>query len=228
LVVGLFLRTALKAEAPVVPYTATSKIEAVRLSDGSSLQLDLATALDVQLSDERRDILLRQGRAMFQVAKDANRPFVVDTGVGTVTALGTQFQVQREDDLVSVTLLEGSVGISSAGGGNGARTLRLAPGQKANYTPATNSWAVEAADAAAVTSWSQGFHVFGGTPLRQAVVEINRYSSLKLELADASVGDLVVSGSFKLGDVRAVAEALPYALPIKTSERAASILISKR
>ena len=228
LAVGLFVRTALKQDIPAVPYATTNKIEAVKLSDGSSLQLDLATVIDVKLGDERRDIVFRQGRAMFQVAKDARRPFVVDAGVGTITALGTQFQVQREGDLVSVTLLEGSVGISSTGEGSGARMLRLAPGQKANYTPAMNSWAVEAADAAALTSWSQGFHVFGGTPLREAVAEINRYSKVRLELADASVGNLVVSGSFKLGDGKAVSEALPYALPVKTSEHAGTILISNR
>lgn len=228
LVVGLFVRTAIKPGVPRVPYTATNEIEAIELSDGSTLQLDLATAIEVQVSNERRDVVLHQGRAMFEVAKDASRPFVVDAGVGTVTALGTQFQVQREGDLVSVTLLEGSVGILSAGEGNGARMLRLAPGQVANYTPATSSWAVEAGDAAAMTSWSQGFHVFGATPLRQAVAEVNRYSSLKLELADPSLGELVISGSFKLGDGKQVAEALPFALPIKTSELDGKIVISKR
>src|SRR3546814_2068180 len=54
------------------------------------------------------DIEFRQGRAMFDVAHDASRPFVVDAGLGTVTALGTRFQVQRNEDRVSVTLLEGA------------------------------------------------------------------------------------------------------------------------
>lgn len=228
LILGLFLRTTLQPDIPLVPYTAYERIETVQLTDGSSVQLDLATAIDVRLSEKRRDISLRQGRAMFEVAKDANRPFVVDAGVGTITALGTKFQVQREAEHVSVTLLEGVVGIVSTSNGGDSRMLRLAPGQKANYTPTTQSWTVEAADVEAVTSWSEGFHIFGATPLRQAITEINRYSDVKLTLADPSVGDLVVSGSFKLGDGKAVSEALPYALPVKTSEQAGNIVISRR
>lgn len=228
LALGLFLRTTLQPDTPAEPYTASDKIESVQLSDGSSVQLDLATAIDVQLTEKRRDIALRQGRVMFEVAKDARRPFVVDTGVGTITALGTKFQVQREAELVSVTLLEGIVGIASTGNRGDPRMLRLAPGQKATYTPTTQSWMVEATDVEAVTSWSEGFHIFGATPLRQAITEINRYSDVKLALAEPSVGDLVVSGSFKLGDGRTVSEALPYALPVRATEQAGRIVISKR
>src|SRR3546814_3285689 len=128
---------------------------------------------------------------MFDVARDPSRPFVVNAGVGTVTALGTRFQVQRSENRVSVTLLEGAVGIATAGHGD-ARSLRLVPGQTAYYAPQTQSWTVETTDAAALTSWSQGFHVFGATPLRDALAEINRYSDVKLVLSDPSLGDLAL------------------------------------
>src|SRR3546814_15015536 len=90
---------------------------------------------------------------------------------------------------MSVTLLEGAVGIATAGHGD-ARSLRLVPGQTAYYAPQTQSWTVETTDAAALTSWSQGFHVFGATPLRDALAEINRYSDVKLVMSDPSMGDL--------------------------------------
>src|SRR3546814_7306185 len=120
---------------------------------------------------------------MFDVAHDASRPFVVDAGVGTVTALGTRLQVQRNEDCVSVTLLEGAVGIATTGHGD-ARSLRLVPGQPAHYAPQTRRWTVEVTDADALTSWSQGLPVFGATPLRDALAEINRYSDVKLVLSD--------------------------------------------
>src|SRR3546814_4700891 len=74
---------------------------------------------------------------MFRVAHDASRPFIVDAGAGRITALGTQFQVQREGEAVSVMLLEGSVGIDSAREGDERRLLRLVPGQRASYAPTT-------------------------------------------------------------------------------------------
>lgn len=228
LVLGLCMLLAWRSQPAAVPYAAAATIASVRLADGSSVQLDLATAIDVRLGRARREVALRQGRAMFDVAKDAARPFVVDAGVGTVTAIGTHFQVQRQGDDVAVVLVEGAVVIASTAAEGGQRLLRLVPGQRAHYTPASGSWMVEATDAAAVTSWSHGLHVFEQTPLRQAVEEINRYSAVKLALADAQVGELTVSGSFKLGDGATAAQALPYALPVRVSQRSGTIVISRR
>lgn len=228
LVLGVVVHLAWSPPVPAVPYQANGKIESLSLADGSSVRLDMDASITVRIGEERRDIELRQGRAVFDVARDANRPFVVDAGVGTITALGTQFQVQRNGDAVSVVLVEGSVGIDTATGTDSARSLRLVPGQRAEYAPDTHSWSIQMVDASAATSWSQGFHVFGATPLEQALVEINRYSDVELSLADPALGELRVSGSYKLGDGKAIAEALPYALPVEATERDGRIVISRR
>lgn len=228
LVVGTAIWLMFKAEVPSIPFVATAAIEDITLADGSNVQLDLDTSLAVRFGRDTRDIELKQGRAMFEVAHDAGRPFVVDAGEGLITALGTQFQVQRDGENVSVTLVEGSIGIDSAHGRNENRTLRLVPGQKASYTPTTKSWTVAAVDPAALTSWSQGFHIFSATPLDDAIAEINRYSNVKLELAEPALGKLRLSGSFKLGKGEQIAEALPYALPVKVTSRADRIFISKQ
>ncbi|MGN7726486.1 FecR family protein [Luteimonas sp. 22616] len=228
-ILAVVLWPSARVQAPPVPYAATDSIESVRLADGSVIALDLDTAVAARIDSERRSLELQRGRAVFDVARDASRPFVVDAGVGTVTALGTRFQVQRSGEHVSVTLLEGAVGISTAARSTvGGRMLRLVPGQTARYAPETASWSVEAADAPALTSWSEGFHVFGATPLGQAIADINRYSDVTLVLAGPDMESLPVSGSFKLGDGKAVAEALPYALPVKTEARDGKIVISRR
>src|SRR5690606_8834648 len=151
------------------------------------------------------DVELQRGRAVFEDAKDARRPFVVNAGAGTITALGTQFQVVRDGERVSVALLEGSFAIDAATQSMDGRARELVPGQQASYAPSTRSWTVETIATAALTSWSHGFHVFAATPLQQAISEINRYSAVKLTLEDPGVGSLLVSGSFKLGDGRTIA-----------------------
>ncbi len=228
LVICVIAWAALRLPAPVVPYAATTTIQDVRLADGSEVQLDLQTSISTRIDEKRRSIELTAGRAMFEVAHDATRPFVVDAGVGRVTALGTRFEVKRSVQDLSVTLLEGSVAIDSLGQGGEQRSLRLLPGQRAVYAPSTRSWTVASVDAGAVTSWSQGFHVFSGTPLTEAVAEINRYSGIKLALADPELGKLRLSGSFKLGKGEQIAEALPYALPVKVSYRANTVVISRK
>src|SRR5690606_33638330 len=79
------------------------------LPDGTEVVLNTDSALEMRYSKGRRYIEVKQGEAQFEVAHDASRPFVVSIGEDTVTALGTRFQVRREQGSAIVTLLEGSV-----------------------------------------------------------------------------------------------------------------------
>lgn len=81
----------------------------VSLSDGSRLQLDGATALDVSLGDGKRIVELRQGQAYFDVAHDAARPFEVRTGASSARVLGTAFTVDRGRNDVKLTVYRGAV-----------------------------------------------------------------------------------------------------------------------
>lgn len=206
-------------------YGTGNQPQAVTLADGSRIHMDLSTRMDVRMGRRARAVELLQGRAVFEVAHDAERPFAVDTGHGTVTALGTRFQVDREAEQIVVTLLEGSVSVA---GQDGTAELRLAPGEQARYSPRPPYWTRRSVDAAAVTSWMQGFHVFGATPLAEAVREINRYSAVKLRLADPALESLVLSGNFKTGDARAIADALPLVLPVQVATGVDEIILAHR
>ena len=88
----------------------------VPLSDGSSITAAPYTKLRHDIGDEQRLITLAQGRAMFRVAKDPSRPFLVEAGGVIVTATGTQFTVERQGEKVTVTMREGSVVVSPSAG----------------------------------------------------------------------------------------------------------------
>lgn len=86
----------------------------VVLGDGSMVQLDEQTRLNVRFDKSQRQVLLTQGRAVFRVAKNAQRPFLVEAGGTTVRAIGTAFGVDRRvPDQVVVTVSEGKVAVSS-------------------------------------------------------------------------------------------------------------------
>lgn len=172
----------------------------VQLSDGSSVKLDAASRISVRISGERRDIVLERGRAFFDVAHDGRRPFVVQAGETSVTALGTRFDVSRDGDGARVNLVNGSVEVRAARPG-APRSWRLAPGQAVSTldpTPAPRS-----VDVAAATSWTSGRLVFQASPLEEAVAQVNRYNRVQIVL---DVGDLAkspVSGAFNAGDTEA-------------------------
>lgn len=210
----------------VQEHHTTNATEAILLDDGSRVQMDLATRIDVRLERQSRDVELTQGRAIFDVAHDAARPFTVEAGEARVTAVGTRFQVDRLDSDVRVTLLQGSVLLSKVS--DAAADMRLSSGEQAVYSLRNAQWSKHEVDADTAVSWSRGFHVFRATPLEDAVREINRYSTAKLRLGDPSLTTLTVSGSFKIGDAEAVAAALPAVLPVKMEKQGVDIVLLPR
>jgi len=196
----------------------------IRLADGSRVHMDIQTRLQVRFGWWHRNVRLLHGRAVFDVAHDGH-PFVVHVGADRVTVLGTRFQVDRRPDSVIVTLMRGSVSVELAK--NDAQ-VQLQPGQQVRWQSQTGRWSRGDVDTAVETSWTRGFLVFDATPLEQAIEEINRYSSRKLRLADPALGKLALSGSFRLGDAAATADALPYVLPVTVHGDGTEIVVSHR
>lgn len=169
----------------------------VRLADGSTVMLDTDSKVIVRLSEHHRDLELRRGRAMFDVAHDADRPFVVQAGATSVKALGTRFDVRREDGGAEVTLVRGAVEVREAIGPNPA-VWRLAPGQALSTT--TRAPKPTPVDVATRTSWTTGRLVFNNVPLNAAVAEVNRYDKTQVVLDVGPLESAKISGAFDVGD----------------------------
>lgn len=169
----------------------------VQLDDGSSVKLDTHSKVTVRYSRGRRDLTLERGQALFDVAHDAARPFVVRAGMTTVTALGTRFDVRREAEGAKVTLVQGSVEVQSRAP-NARASWRLTPGQMVSSH--TSNAKPQNVDVAAATSWSIGRLVFQAVPLGDAIAEVNRYSHDKVVLEASNLTSEPISGVFNTGD----------------------------
>jgi transmembrane sensor len=93
--------------------TAISQQRTVTLADGSAVQLNTHTRLEVQLSGKLRELHLLEGEALFTVAHDTTRPFEVHVGEAVVRAVGTQFNIRRDVRDTTVSVLEGAVHVSA-------------------------------------------------------------------------------------------------------------------
>jgi transmembrane sensor len=212
-----------------VQYATAGEGKTIALEDGSDIQLDVASRIAVSLGSKRRSVELQQGRAVFDVAHDAARPFVVEAGDGRVTAVGTRFEVQRENDGVVVTLAEGVVAVSRWDArDDSGRETRLLPGQQLRWSSQSAAWTMRPVDTKAALSWTRGRLIFRGTRLADVVAEVNRYSSRKLVLADPSLADLPVHGNFLAGDTGAVVTALKAVLPVRVDETGRKIRLRRR
>lgn len=222
--VGMGLRFIHEAP-PETIYASAEALREVDLEDGTRLQLDVGTELTVRYGDDRRMVTLRHGRALFNVAHDAARPFRVDLGDSRLTVLGTRFQVSRDPDRVRVTLDSGSLQFDG-GTETDTRSERLVPGEQISYSPqAPSVWDRRRVDSAVATAWSRGRLVFRATPLAEAVDEVNRYAHPKLRLADPSLSSLPVSGNFIAGDSVLVAETWAATLPLRAQNNGDEIIL---
>jgi len=187
---------------------------ALTLSDGTLTNLDVDSAVTVNMTAQGRAVNLVKGRAFFDVAHDTQRPFSVAVGTSQVIALGTRFQVQREDRMVIVTLEEGSVDVVGEFEGKTLRE-RLRPGEQLRFSQDSDQWVKTSVETETVTSWSRGRHVFRNARLGEALDEVNRYAATKVRLGDPALADLTVSGNFIIGDSSVVIAAFEAALPVR-------------
>ncbi|MEE1923162.1 FecR family protein [Pseudomonas sp. 148P] len=189
--------------------TAFGERRQVELPDGSHLEINGRTRFDVHFSAGQRDIRLQQGEVMFSVAHDPSRPFVVDTGNGTVTVIGTRFDVRRDPAQTRVAVEQGSVRVQGQGGSKALLSAGLGSHIDAHGAVA----APYRVDAAALTAWRSGKLVFNDASLAQVAEEVSRYRQQPLKVAPKVAG-LRLSSTFRVDDTDALLRALPAILPV--------------
>jgi len=217
--------TDVTAPAAVQRYvTGVGEQRNLTLADGSTVALNTGSVVEVAYSPARRDIRLLQGQALFQVAHNAARPFVVTAGDRTVTALGTRFDVRLDGQAVKVVLVEGRVAIEPLhlrGVERLAPVLArhtLDPGEELIAAPDANVQ-VASADTDQATSWRRGQVIFRDNTIAEAVAEMNRYSDTQLVIDDPRIAQLKISGVFGVTREENFLAALTSFYPIEADKR---------
>jgi transmembrane sensor len=205
--------------------TKTGDRLTVTLNDGSQAILNTATRLEVIFSKQSRTVRLFGGEALFEVTKDASRPFVVQAENRSFIAVGTVFDVRLDGPQVKVTMLEGTVRAESNDPRSPIRMTVTAGEQLIARTHTEDR--VRRVDPQRETSWRHGQVIFDDTPLGDAIGELNRYSSTQIELADPQLADLRLSGTFATGRTSAFVEAIAAYFPIRIEHTDAQTVMLK-
>ena len=194
--------------------TGTGETSAVTLRDGSIVTLNARTRIRVAVNGRGRHVDLIDGQALFDIAKDALRPFTVRAADRDITALGTAFDVRLDSTSVRVTLLEGTVRITRDRSELPSERI-LTPGQQLVVRlPAAAETVVRDVDVAKVTGWRDGRIFLEDLTLAGAVAEMNRYSPVQISIVDPQIAELRVNGMFRAGEQDAFVTALQDYFPI--------------
>lgn len=199
--------------------TAVGEQRTLTLDDGSRVTMNTTTRIAVHYEELKREVDVADGEALFDVAKNPHRPFIVRAGGIQVRALGTQFLVRKDASELTVTLMEGRVQVTQSEGA-GAPAFPspqvLTPGERLTVSdrrkPSLDEPALER-----VTAWRRGEVVLDKTPLREAVHEMNRYSRVAITVETPAAAELPLSGVFRAGDSEQFAKAVAdtYGLTLK-------------
>jgi len=200
--------------------TAVGEQKVATLADGSRIALNTDSRVEVRYRANERSVVLDYGEAMFEVAHNTARPFIVRAGSKQVRAVGTSFIVRRTGDDVVVILLQGKVLVTdsraSAGASSPATTLR--PGDRLSASAAGPA-KLDQEPADIATAWRRGQAMFSDTPLSAATAELNRYGGPALTIDDPAVGALRVSGVFATNDPKEFAEAVAQLHNLRVDKR---------
>ncbi|MES1194858.1 MAG: FecR domain-containing protein, partial [Opitutus sp.] len=201
--------------------TKTAERHVATLDDGSRIELNAQTQLTVDLGRRERRVRVVRGEALFTVAKDAARPFFVETPAGTVRVTGTVFDVRAtQTERVEVTVLEGHVRVAP-GAASATADAALIPGQQAVLARENVSVRVLPESAVQdVLAWRQGFAAFDDTPLRDAVERFSAYHARTITLAP-EVRELRLGGRYSLDDLEGALETIERVLPVRVERGAA-------
>jgi transmembrane sensor len=190
--------------------TGAGERRRVRLDDGSQLQMNTATSVDIRYTGQLRELRLLSGEILIETAADAQaRPFIVHTHDGSIRALGTRFIVRRDADLTRVCVLEHAVEIRN---GLSTDAVRVTAGQQLSFS-ANAMGTVQRAEAQA-DAWTRGMLVVNDWRLGDFIAELQRYRSGHLGF-DPGIAGLRISGAFHLGDTDIILENLTTTLPVR-------------
>jgi transmembrane sensor len=252
--IGLIAGTVIGYQHVRTPIYATTFGEqrSITLADGSVIDINSHSKIRVRYTAHGRDVDLIEGQALFHVARDPTRPFIVGSAATQVRAVGTEFDVYKKIGGTVVTVVEGRVAVLLRTEGLTSSDVILEPTRSrtedqpsAQSQSATNApmflsageqvtvtrgamHKAEHPSIAIATSWTQRQIQFESASLSEVAEEFNRYNERQLVIEDPTLYDFHITGVFSSSDPASLVRFLRERPGVKVTETAAEIRVSRK
>ncbi|MFL2771766.1 MAG: FecR family protein [Rhodospirillaceae bacterium] len=216
-----------RTDVPQIHRTVIGTQKTVLLTDGSELQLNTDSEIEVVLTKESRNVRLQRGEVHFTVAVEKKRPFSVYVDNRVITAVGTAFSVYRREKNIEVTVTEGDVRLyvlpenprpeANVGGETFNDLLvGLTAGENAIVSDTIEKvTTISPPEMNRKLAWRQGLLAFAGEPLAAVVSEVSRYTDIQIVIQDPALKELRFGGFLKVGNVDTLFNALEQSFGVK-------------
>lgn len=192
--------------------TATGEQRTLRLSDGTVINLNTHSAVDVRFDEKQRRVILQDGEILVETGHGDARPFIVETREGSMRALGTRFLVKGEEEGTRLSVLQSAV---AAHPESSLEEQILREGQQVLMR--NNGLGPIIALNLGADAWTRGMLVVDNARLEDLIHELGRYRRGHLGVAP-EVADLRITGSFPLHDTDLALSALLPTLPVQIEQ----------
>lgn len=198
--------------------TAIGEQRRLTLDDGSRVMLDTATQIRFRSGGDARTLSLAAGRMDIEIAADP-RLFVIELGDRRVSARTGRLDLRRDGDAMALTAIRGDARVDAGGS-----PIALASGSRIAMTTGRPD-RVDRPAIDDLVAWQSGRLAFRDETLAAAAVEMNRYTTRPLVIADPRAAQMRISGIYRVGDPEAFARSLALLLPIRVRSESDRIRI---
>lgn len=199
----------------------------IKLVDGSLLEMAPDSEVHLHIDRKQRLVILDRGEALFHVAKDPDRPFIVEADQTRVRAVGTAFSVARNADAILVTVAEGKVTVSMTEQASqrttrnpAMRSIALGINQQVAVTPSGVATDVRTVDSRMEMAWARGVLIFDGNTVAEVVRRFNLANRVQIRVLDQTLAARPVSGVFDAADPQSFVAFLATAPGVKIVKNA--------
>ncbi|MBL8555385.1 MAG: FecR domain-containing protein [Phenylobacterium sp.] len=205
--------------------TAPGERQVVALADGTRITVNGGSHLSATLGRRERRVVMADAEAVFDVAKDPGRPFLIDAGEREIRVVGTEFNVLRQGDDVTVAVRRGVVEVRPT---HEVRPVaRLTKGQALTHRHGVAADTTARVDPDAALAWTTGRLVFQGQRLDEVARVLSRYPGRRIEVA-ADAAALPVTATLSIGTQEAMLDSLAAFLPVRVERQPDRVRLSMR
>jgi transmembrane sensor len=218
----------LRAPPPVVQTfrTAAGETRDLRLADGTRIRLNAASQITVSLGRAARRVRMGDAEAVFDVAHDASRPFLIAVGDRQVRVVGTEFNLRHRNDVVDLTVRRGTVEVRPADAPQ-ARPTRVAVGQELTHVEGAGQ-VLKAADPQAAFAWINGQLIYRDQPLTEVAADLSRRFATPVRTADPRTAALRFTGVLVTDNETDVLRRLQAFAPVRAERTGGAIVLHRR
>jgi transmembrane sensor len=223
--VGLGLQPA--AVTAQVYQTTPGQTRDITLADGTHIRLNAASRITVRLERQARRVEMADAEAVFNVAHDAGRPFLIAVGDRQVRVVGTEFNLRHRADLVDLTVRRGTVEVRPADDLL-AQPTRVTVGEELTHTEGHAAQVLKVSDPAAAFAWTGGQLIYRDQPLSDVAADLTRRFGTPVRAADPRTAALRFSGVLVTDNEPDVLRRLESFAPVRVERASGEIILHHR